>query len=82
MAFSGSEHPTKNSWLRLPDIIGDATAKPPIEPLIPVSKSTIYRWVLAGNFPPPSKPSPAIAIWSKQKVMLTLENWEHNQDGK
>jgi hypothetical protein len=42
-------------FLRLPQIIGDATAQPPIPPLIPVKKSCWWEGVRTGRFPKPVK---------------------------
>jgi hypothetical protein len=42
-------------FLRLPQIIGDATAQPPIPPLIPIKKSCWWEGVRTGRFPKPVK---------------------------
>lgn len=42
-------------FLRLPQIIGDPDAKPPIPPLIPVKKSCWWDGVKTGRFPKPVK---------------------------
>jgi len=62
-------------WLRLADIVGDTKAEPPIEALIPVSRSTIYRLIAAGKFPAPVKPLPTISLWSRDEVMLASREW-------
>lgn len=36
--------------------------------LIPVSKSTIWRWIRAGSFPRPAKVVAKIRLWSCQDV--------------
>ena len=78
MPQSVSENNSPDSLLRLTDIIGDRSASPPKQGLIPVSKSTIYRLVAAGRFPAPIKPSPSISLWSNDAVKLALESWEQN----
>ena len=65
----------KKRWLRLDEIVGDRSASPPIEPIIPVSKSTIYRLVAAGKFPAPVKPLPSISLWSSEEINLALKSW-------
>ena len=65
----------KKRWLRLDEIVGDRSASPPIEPIIPVSKSTIYRLVAAGKFPAPVKPLPSISLWSSKEINLALKSW-------
>lgn len=62
-------------WLRLSDIVGDTKAEPPIEALIPVSRSTIYRLIAAGKFPAPVKPLPSISLWSSEEIHLALKSW-------
>jgi predicted DNA-binding transcriptional regulator AlpA len=62
-------------WLRLSDIVGDTKAEPPIEALIPVSRSTIYRLIAAGKFPAPVKPLPSISLWSTEEIHLALKSW-------
>ena len=62
-------------WLRLSDIVGDTKAEPPIEALIPVSRSTIYRLIAAGKFPAPVKPLPSISLWSAEEIHLALKSW-------
>jgi hypothetical protein len=42
-------------FLRLPQIIGDTKAQPPIPPLIPVKKSCWWEGVRTGRFPKPVK---------------------------
>ena len=76
-----SEHlETDYQWLRLHHIIGDAEASPPVPALVPVSKSTIYRWIRDGVFPAPVKPTSATSLWRAAQVLETLESWR-NDDG-
>jgi prophage regulatory protein len=42
-------------FLRLPQIIGDPKAHPPIPPIIPVKKSCWWDGVRSGRFPKPVK---------------------------
>jgi hypothetical protein len=42
-------------FLRLPQIIGDPKAEPPIPPIIPVKKSCWWDGVKSGRFPKPVK---------------------------
>jgi hypothetical protein len=45
----------ETGFLRLPQIIGDPTAEPPIPPIIPVRKSCWWDGVRKGRFPKPVK---------------------------
>ena len=43
----------ETGYVRLPQIIGNPRAKPPIPPVIPVSKSTWWAGVKSGRYPQP-----------------------------
>ncbi len=43
----------ETGYVRLPQIIGDRKATPPIPPIIPVSKSTWWDGVRSGRYPAP-----------------------------
>ena len=43
----------ETGYLRIWQIIGDANARPPIPPVIPVSKSTWWAGVKSGRYPQP-----------------------------
>ena len=45
----------ETGFLRLPQIIGDPKAKPPIPPIIPVKKTCWWEGVKSGRFPKPVK---------------------------
>ncbi len=45
----------ETGFLRLPQIIGDPKAEPPIPPIIPVKKSCWWEGVKSGRFPKPVK---------------------------
>ncbi len=45
----------QTGFLRLPQIIGDPKATPPIPPIIPVKKSCWWDGVKTGRFPKPVK---------------------------
>ncbi len=55
-------------YYRLPQIIGNPKSKPPIEPIIPVSKSTWWAGIKTGIFPKGKKLAPGITVWSKSDI--------------
>ena len=55
-------------YLRLPQIIGDPKAEPPIPALIPVCKSTWWSGVKSGRFPKPIKLGPRITAWRVEAI--------------
>jgi predicted DNA-binding transcriptional regulator AlpA len=64
-----------SAFLRLHQIIGDPRASPPVPALIPISKSTLYRAIARGVFPPPSKQmSPGCSLWHTEAVIAALED--------
>ena len=48
-------HLPETGFVRLPQIIGNPKTKPPIPPIIPVSRSTWWLGVKTGRYPPPIK---------------------------
>lgn len=64
----------ENRLLRLPQIIGDPKADPPIPPIIPVSKSTWWAGVKSGRFPKPIKLGPRTTAWALSSILALCEN--------
>jgi prophage regulatory protein len=63
-------------FLRLPQILGDPNADPPIPPVIPVCKSTWWSGVKAGRFPRPVKLSPRVTAWRASDIRKLIEQAE------
>jgi hypothetical protein len=61
-------HELPEGYLRLSQIIGDRHAKPPIPPIIPVSKSTWYHGMKTGRFPKSVKILPKITAWKIEDI--------------
>ena len=60
--------------LRLPQIIGDKTATPPIPAVIPVCKSTWWAGVKAGRYPQPVKHlGPRITAWRAEDIRALVD---------
>jgi prophage regulatory protein len=62
----------ETGFLRLPHIIGDPQATPPIPARIPVSKSTWWAGVKAGRYPAPVKLGPRITAWRVEDVRALI----------
>lgn len=58
----------ETGFLRLPQIVGDPKAYPPIPALIPVSKSTWWLGVKTGRFPRPVKLGPKTTVWRVEEI--------------
>jgi prophage regulatory protein len=55
-------------FLRLKQILGDPKAQPPIPAIIPVGKSTWWKWVQEGKAPSPIKLGPRITVWRAEEI--------------
>lgn len=60
-------------YLRLPQIIGNPKADPPIPPVIPVGKSTWWAGVKSGRYPKPVKLSERITAWRVEDIRALIE---------
>ena len=60
-------------YLRLPQIIGDPKADPPIPAIIPVGKSTWWAGVHSGRFPKPIKLTPRCSAWRVEDIRALME---------
>ena len=64
----------ETGFLRLRQIIGDATADPPIPPIIPVKKSCWWDGVRSGRFPRPVKLGRRITAWRVEDIRTLIHN--------
>ena len=67
----------ETGYVRLPQIIGDSKAKPPIPPVIPVSKSTWWQGIKDCRFPKPVKLGPRTTAWRVEDIRALIECPEH-----
>jgi hypothetical protein len=63
----------ETGFVRLPDIIGNAKADPPIKPVYPVSRSTWWEGVRSGRYPQPVKLGPRITAWRVEDIRALIE---------
>ena len=63
----------ESGYIRLSQLIGDLGADPPIPPIIPVGKSSIWAWVKAGRFPEPVKLGPRVTAWDVRLIRKFLD---------
>lgn len=73
MSNSEREIPFEGSYLRLKQIVGDRNAKPPISAIVPVGKSTWWKWVQEGKAPAPIKLGPRVTVWRSDEVRKFVE---------
>ena len=60
--------------LRLPQIVGDSKAQPPVPALIPVSRSTWWAGVKSGRYPRPVKLGPRITAWRVEDIRRLIQD--------
>lgn len=63
----------ESSLLRLKQIVGDPKANPPIDPLVPVGRSTWWAGVKSGRYPKPLKLGPNTTVWRAADIRALLE---------
>ena len=63
----------ETGFLRLPQIIGDPKADPPIPAIIPVKKSCWWDGVRSGRFPKPVKLGPRITAWRVEDIRTLIQ---------
>ncbi len=47
--------------------------------LLPIRKSTLYRWIKEGRFPKPIKLGPCVSAWALQDVLEWVREKESQQ---
>lgn len=62
-------------YLRLKQIIGDSKETPPIQPIIPVSKTTWWNGVRSGRFPQPVRTlGKRITVWRVEDIRALIHD--------
>jgi predicted DNA-binding transcriptional regulator AlpA len=69
-------------YARLSQIIGNKKAKPPIVPIIPVSKSTWYEGVRTGRYPKPFKHGQKVSLYRWAQISELCESIEEQESSK
>jgi predicted DNA-binding transcriptional regulator AlpA len=68
-------HLPETGFVRLPQIIGNPKADPPIPAVIPVSKSTWWSGVKSGRYPKPVKLGPQTTAWRVRDIRALVEQF-------
>lgn len=63
-------------FVRLPQIIGNPKADPPIPAIIPVSSSSWWAGVASGRFPRPVKIGPKTTAWINKDIKKLAQEIE------
>jgi prophage regulatory protein len=62
----------ETGYLRLPQIIGDAKADPPIPALIPICRSAWWNGVKSGRYPKSVKLGPRTTAWRVEDIRALI----------
>ena len=65
----------ETGYVRLPQILGNPTAQPPIPAVIPVGRSTWWAGVKSGRFPQPVKLGPRTTAWRVEDIRALIQRW-------
>ena len=60
-------------YVRLPQIIGNPKANPPIPAIYPIGKTTWWDGVRSGRFPKPVKLGPNTTAWRVEDIRKLIE---------
>ena len=71
-----------SGFLRLPQIVGDPKAEPPIQGLIPIGKSTWWAGVKTGRFPKAVKLSTNITAWRAEDIRALIDRLAQGDDSR
>lgn len=64
----------ETGFLRLPNIIGNPKASPPIPALIPIKKTAWWQGVKDGRFPQPVKLGPRVTAWRVEDIRALIQS--------
>ena len=64
-------HPA--SLLRLPHIVGDRKASPPLQGLLPISAAAFWQGIENGIYPKGIKLSPRVTVWRASEILALTE---------
>lgn len=67
----------ETGYLRIRQIIGDKKAKPPLPPIIPVSRSSWWDGVKKGKFPKPVKIGERTTAWKVEDIRALIEKYSN-----
>lgn len=71
-----SEIPSNTrTFLRETDLVGPSG-------LFPFSRSTLWLWVRAGDFPAPTKFGPRITVWERNAVLAWIASRQKSSEGR
>jgi prophage regulatory protein len=73
MSIFNAHQLPQTGYVRLPQIIGNPKANPPIPAVIPISKSSWWQGVKDGRYPAPVKLGPRTTAWRVEDIRALIE---------
>ena len=70
----------ETGYVRLPQLIGNLKANPPIPGIIPISKSTLYSWIKNKRFPGQVKIGPRTSAWKIEDLREFISRGNNNAE--
>lgn len=67
-------------FLRLKQLVGNPDASPPIPPLVPIGRTSLWRKVKNGTFPKPVKLGPMTTAWRAEDIRTWIEQQSNNEN--
>ncbi len=64
----------ETGYVRLSQILGKPKAKPPVPPIVPISKSAWYAGIKSGIYPAPIFISARTAVYPVEAIRRLIEN--------
>lgn len=77
-----SKLPENGAFLRLPQIIGNPKAEPPIPPIIPIGRTSWLEGVKSGKYPKPVKLGERTTAWKVEDIRNLLNELAGTKNGK
>lgn len=62
----------ETGFLRLPQIVGDTKANPPIPAIVPICRSAWWQGVRDGRYPKPVKLGPRTTAWRVEDIRALI----------
>jgi len=70
----------ETGFLRLPQILGNTRANPPLPPIIPVSRTAWLDGVKSGIYPKPVKLSKRTTAWRVEDIRALVASFNGGND--
>ena len=60
-------------FLRLKQLVGDPKANPPVQPIVPIGSTSVWRKIRNKTFPAPLKLGPMTTVWRAEDIRAWIE---------